>query len=228
MKRKQTIMNPKQLVGEKATEHIKEGMIVGLGTGSTAYFAIMKIGEMVKNGLNIKGVPTSKATEELALSLNIPLLNISEVKKIDVTIDGADEYDSHKNLIKGGGGALLREKIIASITRFYVIIADKAKGCDILGDFAVPVEITPFAKEITINQLKALGCEPKFREKDGKLFITDNQNYITDCKFKEIKNPKELEAKMNAIPGVVENGLFVGMANLIISEDGEGGILQID
>ncbi|MBK0382372.1 ribose-5-phosphate isomerase RpiA [Pedobacter sp. SD-b] len=221
-------MNPKQLVGEKATEHIKEGMIVGLGTGSTAYFAIMKIGEMVKNGLNIKGVPTSKATEELALSLNIPLLNISEVKKIDVTIDGADEYDSHKNLIKGGGGALLREKIIASITRFYVIIADKAKGCDILGDFAVPVEITPFAKEITINQLKALGCEPKFREKDGKLFITDNQNYITDCKFKEIKNPKELEAKMNAIPGVVENGLFVGMANLIISEDGEGGILQID
>ncbi|OAQ39674.1 ribose 5-phosphate isomerase A [Pedobacter psychrophilus] len=221
-------MNPKQLVGEKATEYIKENMIVGLGTGSTAYFAIMKIGEMVKNGFRITGVPTSKATEDLALSLNIPLLNIADVKKIDVTIDGADEYDTHKNLIKGGGGALLREKIIASITEFYVIIADKDKGCDILGDFAVPVEVTPFAKEITINQLKALGCEPKFRQKDAELFITDNQNYIADCKFKEIKNPKELTAMINSIPGVVENGLFVGMADVIISDDGEGGIIEID
>ncbi len=221
-------MNPKQLVGEKATEYIKDDMIVGLGTGSTAYFAIMKIGEMVKKGLNIIGVPTSKATEDLALSLNIPLLNIADVKKIDVTIDGADEYDKHKNLVKGGGGALLREKIIASITEFYVIIADKAKGCEILGDFAVPVEITPFGKEITLNQLNELGCEPKLREKDGALFITDNQNYIADCKFKEINNPKELTIKLNAIPGVVENGLFVGMADVIISEDGEGGIIEID
>lgn len=221
-------MSPKKLVGEKATEYIKDNMIVGLGTGSTAYFAIMKIGEMVKNGLNIKGVPTSKKTEDLALSLNIPLLNIADVKKIDVTIDGADEFDIHKNLIKGGGGALLREKIIASVTEFYVIIADKAKGCEILGDFAVPVEITPFAKEITLNQLEALGCEPKLREKNNVLFITDNQNYIADCKFKEINNPKELTASLNAIPGVVENGLFVGMANVIISEDGEGGTFEID
>jgi ribose 5-phosphate isomerase A len=221
-------MTPKQLVGEKATEYIKDNMVVGLGTGSTAYFAIMKIGEMVKNGLKIKGVPTSKATEELALSLNIPLLNIADVKKIDVTIDGADEFDVNKNLIKGGGGALLREKIIASVTEFYVIIADKAKGCEILGDFALPVEISQFAKEITLNQLEELGCEPQLRQKENSLFITDNQNYIADCKFKEIKNPKELTAQLNAIPGVVENGLFVGMANVIISEDGEGGTIVID
>lgn len=217
-------MNPKQLVGEKATEYIKDGMIVGLGTGSTAYFAIIKIGELVKNGLKIKGVPTSKQTEELALSLDIPLLEMAEITKIDVTIDGADEYDPQKQLIKGGGGALLREKIIASITDFYVIIADQSKQSEVLGSFALPVEITPFAKEITLMQLKKLGCEPKLREKDGKLFITDNQNYIADCKFSAIANPEELNQKLNLIPGVVENGLFVNMANIIITEDGKGGV----
>jgi ribose 5-phosphate isomerase A len=217
-------MSPKQLVGEKATEYIKDGMIVGLGTGSTAYFAIMKIGEMVKNGLKINGVPTSKQTEELALSLGIPLLEIADVTKIDVTIDGADEYDPQKQLIKGGGGALLREKIIASITDFYIIIADQSKQSEVLGSFALPVEVTPFAKEITLMQLKNLGCSPVFREKDGKLFVTDNQNYIADCKFSSIENPIELNQKLNLISGVVENGLFVNMANIIITEDGKGGV----
>jgi ribose 5-phosphate isomerase A len=217
-------MSPKQLVGEKATEYIKDGMIVGLGTGSTAYFAIMKIGEMVKNGLKIKGVPTSKQTEELALSLGIPLLEIADVTKIDVTIDGADEYDPQKQLIKGGGGALLREKIIASITDYYIIIADQSKQSEVLGSFALPVEVTPFAKEITLMQLKNLGCSSVFREKDGKLYVTDNQNYIADCKFSSIKNPEELNQKLNLIPGVVENGLFVNMANIIITEDGKGGV----
>lgn len=220
-------MNPKQLVGEEATTYIKDGMVVGLGTGSTAYFAIMKIGEMVKNGLQIKGVPTSKATEDLANSLNIPLLPIEKVTKIDVTIDGADEFDARKNLIKGGGAALLREKIIASVTDFYVIIADAAKGSEYLGNFAVPVEITPFGKEITIFQLKALGCEPKLRFKDGELVVTDNQNYIVDCKFDKIEKPEELSQKMNEIPGVVENGLFANMANVIISEDGKGSTVKI-
>jgi ribose 5-phosphate isomerase A len=217
-------MSPKQLVGEKATEYIKDGMILGLGTGSTAYFAIMKIGEMVKNGLKIKGVPTSKQTEELALSLDIPLLEMADVTKIDVTIDGADEYDPQKQLIKGGGGALLREKIIASITDFYIIIADQSKQSEVLGSFALPVEVTPFAKEITLMQLKNLGCSPVFREKDGKLFVTDNQNYIADCKFSSIENPIELNQKLNLISGVVENGLFVNMVNIIITEDGKGGV----
>lgn len=220
-------MNPKQLVGEEATKYIKDGMIVGLGTGSTAYFATMKIGELVKSGLNIKGVPTSKSTEELALSLNIPLLPIEEVTHIDVTIDGADEFDKNKNLIKGGGAALLREKIIASVTKFYVIIADAAKGSEFLGRFAVPVEVTPFGKEITIAQLKALGCQPKLRYKNDELVVTDNQNYIVDCKFEKIENPEQLSAQMNALPGVVENGLFSNMANVIISEDGKGGTKEI-
>jgi ribose 5-phosphate isomerase A len=221
-------MNPKQLVGEKATEYVKDGMVVGLGTGSTAYFAILKIGELVKNGLKIKGVPTSKQTEELALSLNIPLLEMADVTHIDVTIDGADEYDPQKQLIKGGGGALLREKIIASITKFYVIIADQSKKSAVLGSFALPVEITPFAKEITIMQLKNLGCQPVLRLKDGKLFISDNQNYIADCKFTAIENPEELNQQINLIPGVVENGLFVNMANIVITEDGNGGVEVLD
>lgn len=221
-------MNPKQLVGEKAVEYIKEGMIVGLGTGSTAYWAILKIGELVKNGLKIQGVPTSKSTEKLALELNIPLLDISKVTKIDVTIDGADEFDLHKNLIKGGGGALLREKIIASVTDFYVIIADAAKGSEILGDYAVPVEVTPFALAISVAQLKNLGCEPSLRLADGQPFITDNQNLIVDCKFNRILHPEELAAQMNAIPGVVENGLFVNMANVVITEDGKGNIVVFE
>ena len=221
-------MNPKQLVGEKAVEYIKEGMIVGLGTGSTAYWAILKIGELVKNGLKIQGVPTSKSTEKLALELNIPLLDISKVTKIDVTIDGADEFDLHKNLIKGGGGALLREKIIASVTDFYVIIADAAKGSEILGDYAVPVEVTPFALAISVAQLKNLGCEPSLRLADGQPFITDNQNLIVDCKFNRILHPEELAVQMNAIPGVVENGLFVNMANVVITEDGKGNVVVFE
>ncbi|MEO5911656.1 MAG: ribose-5-phosphate isomerase RpiA [Pelobium sp.] len=221
-------MNSKQIVGEKATEYIKNGMIVGLGTGSTAYFAIMKIGEMVKNGLKIQGVPTSKSTEELALSLNIPLLPIAKVEKIDLTIDGADEFDEHKNLIKGGGAALLREKIIASVTDFYIVIADQAKGSKVLGSFAVPVEVTPFGKEITMMQLGELGCKAVLRVKDGKTLVTDNGNYIVDCKFDQIADPSTLETKMNAIPGVVENGLFTKTANLIITEDGKGNLVVID
>lgn len=220
-------MNPKQLVGEEAAKYVKNGMVIGLGTGSTAFFAIQKIGELVKNGLQIKGVPTSKATEELAKSLNIPLLAIEDVKRIDVTIDGADEFDPQKNLIKGGGAALLREKIIASVTDFYVIIADAAKGSEVLGSFAVPVEITPFAKEITMAQLKALGCQPVLRVKGGQAVVTDNQNYIADCKFERIDEPAKLAAKMNAIPGVVENGIFAGMANVVISEDGNGGLRSL-
>lgn len=221
-------MNPKQLVGEKAVEYLKDGMIVGLGTGSTAYWAILKIGELVKNGLKIQGVPTSKSTEKLATELNIPLLDISKVTKIDVTIDGADEFDLHKNLIKGGGGALLREKIIASVTDFYIIIADAAKGSEILGDFAVPVEVTPFALSISIAQLKNLGCEPTLRFADGKPFITDNQNLIVDCKFTRILHPNELSTQMNALPGVVENGLFVNMVNIIITEDGNGNVVRFE
>lgn len=221
-------MNPKQLVGEKATEYIKDGMVVGLGTGSTAYFAIQKIGQMVREGLKIQGVPTSKATEQMALELDIPLLKMAEVTSIDVTIDGADEFDPNKQLIKGGGGALLREKIVASITKFYICIADHNKKSDYLGSFPLPVEVTPFAWEVTRMQLEQLGCEPKLRMKDGEVFVTDNGNYIIDCKFERIDSPVELNLKLNQLPGVVENGLFTNIASIIICNTPEGEVEVIE
>lgn len=221
-------MNPKQLVGEKATEYIKDGMIVGLGTGSTAYFAIQKIGQLVKEGLKIKGVPTSKATEQLATELNIPLLPISEVSEIDVTIDGADEFDPNKQAIKGGGGALLREKIVASVSKFFIIIADESKRSEVLGSFPLPVEVTPFAWEVTQRQVDKFGCDSTLRMKDGKPFVTDNQNYILDCKFEKIENPADLAIQLNQIPGVVENGLFTNMAKLIVCNTADGEIVLVD
>lgn len=221
-------MNAKQIIGKKAVDYIKDGMIVGLGTGSTAYWAITKIGELVRNGMNIRGVPTSLNTEKLAQDLKIPLVNISEIKKVDITIDGADEFDENKNIIKGGGGALLREKIIVSITDYYIIIADSSKKVEALGNFPLPVEVTPFAQEITISQLNQLGCSTHLRLENDKPFITDNKNFIVDCKFNRIDKPDELANKINSIPGVVENGLFVNMADIIITGDSRGDIYIVE
>ncbi|MFV0521380.1 MAG: ribose-5-phosphate isomerase RpiA [Mangrovibacterium sp.] len=217
-------MNHKQLVGEAACEYIKDGMTVGLGTGSTAYYTIMKVGEMVRNGLNIKAVPTSESTEKLAREQNIPLIDIAEVMRIDVGIDGADEFDKNKQLIKGGGGALLREKIVASLCETYVVIADCSKKSEFLGSFALPVEVTPFAKEVTQRQLSELGCDCALRRINEVLFITDNGNYIIDCKFKKIEDPTALSTLLNTIPGVVENGLFVNTATYIVCTDTDGNL----
>ena len=220
-------MDIKQVIGEKATEYVKDGMIVGLGTGSTAYWAVKKIGELVKNGLRIKGVPTSEVTEALATEVGIPLLKVNNVEYIDITIDGADEFDSEKNLIKGGGGALLREKIIASMTQFYVIISDVSKKSKTLGSFPLPVEVTPFAWIVTSRQLEKLGCATTIRMNKDQIYVTDNNNYILDCRFKSIDNPKKLSEQINSIPGVVENGLFPGMAQLIITNDSDGNAIII-
>ncbi|PTN09737.1 ribose-5-phosphate isomerase RpiA [Mangrovibacterium marinum] len=221
-------MNPKQLVGEKATEYIKDGMIVGLGTGSTAVYAIQKIGQLVKDGLKIQAVPTSKATEQLARELNIPLLDIDQVRSIDLAIDGADEFDPQKNLIKGGGGALLREKIVASISKEFICIADLSKSSPVLGSYPLPVEVTPFASELTAYLLSKLGCTPVLRTVNGTPFITDNQNYIIDCKFEKIEDPATLTIKLNQIPGVVENGLFANMATRVICNTPDGEIQVIE
>ncbi len=218
-------MNPKQIIGEKAAEYVKDGMIVGLGTGSTAYWAIRKIGELVRNGLQIKGVPTSKSTEKLAFAENIPLVEIADLDHIDITIDGADEFDPRKNVIKGGGGALLREKIIASLTDFYIIIADVSKSSGTLGTYPVPVEVTPFAWQVTGRQLGKLGCRVSARMDQAQLFITDNKNYILDCHFDRIEHPEELAVQINRIPGVVENGLFLNMARLLITTNEKGEIV---
>jgi ribose 5-phosphate isomerase A len=216
------MMNEKELVGIKAVEYIKDGMVVGLGTGSTAYYTIKKLGELVRNGLNITGVPTSEQTAALAVEQGITLVDFKDVKQIDVAVDGADEIDANLNLIKGGGGALLREKIIANAASTFIVIADSSKGAEKLGAFPLPVEIVKFGAEMTSSKIAELGCEPKLRLNGNRPFSTDNGNYILDCDFKKIESPQELEKQLNMIPGVVENGLFVNMANRLITiENGE-------
>ncbi|MFV9509946.1 ribose-5-phosphate isomerase RpiA [Tepidibacillus sp. LV47] len=217
-------MNAKQLAGEKAMDYIKDGMIVGLGTGSTVYWTIQKLGQLVKQGLNIKGIPTSKRTEELAKELGIPLTDFASVDQIDVTIDGADEIDSELNLIKGGGGALLREKIVAAASTKLIIVADESKLGKQLGHFPLPIEVTPFGWENTMKKIAKFGCLPQLRLVDDKPYITDNGNYILDCKFEKIANPEQLNKELNTIPGVVENGLFPNMADIVLIGQKDGKV----
>src|SRR5215472_11715973 len=168
----------KKIAAGKAIEYIRNGMTLGLGTGSTAYWAIQGIGEMVKNGLSVQAVATSLQSESLARELGISLLPFSEVDRLDITIDGADEVDEKLNLIKGGGGALLREKIVAAATRFYIIIVDESKLVHHLGKFPLPVEVVPFAWELTVRRLAELDAVPRMRMAGDKPYLTDNHNYI--------------------------------------------------
>ena len=213
-------MNEKQLAGKKAASYIQDGMIVGLGTGSTVYWTILEIAKMVNEGLNITGVATSKNTEKLAQEQGIPLLSLEDVSNIDLTIDGADELTEDLILIKGGGGALLREKIIAYHSTHMIVVADSSKYVKKLGTFPLPVEITRFGYGKTLDAIKNLGCEASLRKENGSLFITDNGNYIVDCSFGEISFPATLHDQLNQLPGVVENGLFIGYAaKAIIGQD---------
>jgi len=206
-------MKAKRLAGEKAAEYVKNGMVIGLGTGSTAYWAIQKLSSMVKAGLKIKAVPTSKETAELAEKGGIKLIELAEVEKLDLTIDGADEVDADLNLIKGGGGALLREKIVAAASDRLIIVADESK----LGSFPLAVEVCKFSWEFTKRKIETLGCSSKLRKaEDGSPYITDNENYIIDCDFSVIDKPVQLAADLNKIPGVVENGIFPDMADIIV------------
>jgi ribose 5-phosphate isomerase A len=206
----------KKAAGEKAAAYIRPGMTVGLGTGSTAYWAIEKIGQLVAEGLQIKAIATSEQSDEQARQLHIPLISFSEIDHIDIDIDGADEVDEKFNLIKGGGGALLREKIIAAASRKMIVVADDSKLVKQLGAFPLPVEVVPFGWEITIRKLQALRCTASLRKKNGETFITDNGNYIVDCNFEKIASPETLNNALNNIPGVVENGLFIHMCNTVI------------
>jgi ribose 5-phosphate isomerase A len=217
-------MNSKQLAASKAVSFIKSGMTVGLGTGSTAYWAIEMIGEEVKkNGMQIKAIATSKRSEEQARSLGIPIVSFSEIDQIDITIDGADETDEELNLIKGGGGALLREKIVASNSKQLIIIVDETKLVKNLGKFSLPVETVVFGWEKTFQKLQSLGCVAKLRMENDQPYMTDNSNYIIDCAFGAILTPAALHEKINSIVGVVENGLFINLATKVIAgfENGE-------
>ncbi|HLR38522.1 MAG TPA: ribose-5-phosphate isomerase RpiA [Chitinophagaceae bacterium] len=206
----------KKAAGEKAASLVKSGMLVGLGTGSTAYWAIKRIGEMVADGLKIKAVATSKESEELAKKWDIPIVPFSDIDELDIDIDGADEVDPNFNLIKGGGGALLREKIIAAKSRQMIVVADESKSVDTLGKFPLPVEVVPFGIEWTIGHLKKRCQSLSIRQKEGAAFITDNGNYILDCDFYPINHPKTLDRELNNIPGVVENGLFINLCTKVI------------
>ncbi|WP_172253039.1 ribose-5-phosphate isomerase RpiA [Saccharibacillus deserti] len=217
-------MNTKKLAAERAVEAIEDGMTVGLGTGSTAYYAIEKLGERVRKGLTIRAVATSKRSEEQAIALGIPIVPFAEVGRIDITIDGADEVDRSLQLIKGGGGALLREKIVAARSDKMFVIVGEDKRVDTLGVFPLPVEIVPFAYEWTLDALRSLGLKPELRMADGEIYVTDNGNYIADCGGVPITDPAALHASLNAIAGVVENGLFVDMAHTVIVGRADGSI----
>lgn len=203
------MMNGKQLAAEYAVQFVKNGMTVGLGTGSTSAFAIDAIGKKVQQGLSLKAVASSVRSEEQAKKVGISLVPFSEVESIDIYIDGADEVDKDLNLIKGGGAALLREKILAFNSKEFVVIVDSSKLVEHLGKFLLPVEIIPFAMELTLKQLQKAGCTTSTRTENNKPYITDNGNLIIDCDFKKIENVERLHQFINSIPGVVENGLFL-------------------
>ena len=215
------MISEKQHAAEAAVEYVKDGMIVGLGTGSTTEYAVKKLGERVRDGLAIRGIPTSDVTKVQAEEEGIPLIDFSETMYIDLTIDGADEIDVNLNMIKGGGAALLREKIVASASKEEIIIVSHEKFVKQLGSFPLPVEVIPFGWQIIFNQLETLGGSPDLRLKQGQPLLTDQGNYIIDCRFRQILDAAQLEQRLNMIPGVVENGLFTGLCTRMIMAEGE-------
>lgn len=215
-------VNEKKVAALEAVKYIKSGMTVGLGTGSTAFFMIEAIGEMVKNGLEIKAVATSEATKKLATELGINVITLAEAKRLDVTIDGADEVDEDFQLIKGGGGALLREKIVAHNTDLNIIIADSSKSVSRLGKFKLPIETIPFATKLIIIELNEMGLKPVQRMNGDEDYKTDENNDIVDIDIWDTNiKLSDLEQQLKAIPGIVETGLFLTSTNLVIIGKGE-------
>jgi ribose 5-phosphate isomerase A len=207
----------KKRAAERAVEMVADGQVVGLGTGSTSRFAIEALGRRVGEGLRIQGVATSEATAEMARGLGIPVVALNDVAAIDVTIDGADEVDGAFDMIKGGGGALTREKLVALASRRRVYIVDETKLVERLGErWPVPVEVLPFSWQHAAARIARMGCEPQLRAKGQQPLETDNGNYILDCRFKEIDEPAQVEQRLKLTPGVVECGLFVGVADVLV------------
>lgn len=211
----------KREAAEQALVHVQDGMKLGLGTGSTAAQFVDLIGARVKDGLKIVCVPTSEATRAQAAALNIPLATLDQYPALDLTVDGADEVDEELRLIKGGGGALLREKIVAVASARVIIIADSAKRVDVLGRFPLPIEVAPFgltSTRLLIERLAAdCGCEGDIKLRispNGTPFVTDNSNHILDCSFGAIDDPEALDDALKLVPGVVESGLFLGIADI--------------
>ncbi|HEY0292589.1 MAG TPA: ribose-5-phosphate isomerase RpiA [Hansschlegelia sp.] len=224
----------KRVAAEAALAHVKPGMKLGLGTGSTASIFLELLGEKVAAGLDVVGVPTSEATREIAERHNIPLTTLKDDPALDITIDGADEIDPQLRLIKGGGGALLREKIVAFASKRMIVIADASKRVETLGAFPLPIEVVPFGKEPTLRAIRELigrlglaGEVVLRRAEDGCPVVTDSGHVILDGHFHRIDDPERLAASLVAIPGVVEHGLFIGMADIAIIA-GHDGVVTLE
>lgn len=214
-------MNEKQIAAENAVDYVEDGMTIGLGTGSTVAFMLNKLSQRVKNGLNIKAVSTSAATTKLATTLGIKILKLNEIDEIDLTIDGADEVDENLNGIKGGGGALLYEKIVASISKKNIWIVDSTKLVKTLGKFPLPVEVVQYGSNHLFKEFEKKGFKPGFRNVGKNRFITDNNNYIIDLRMDKIEDPAVLDIKLKSYPGVVETGLFYNIADLVLAGVGD-------
>lgn len=215
----------------RACDFVEDGMKVGLGTGSTAAWMVKCLGDMVKDGLKITGVPTSMRTAELAREVGIEVVTLEEAKWLDLTIDGADEFDRELNLIKGGGGALLHEKVVATASEQMIVIADETKEVSALGVFPLPVEVIPFGWtttrmliEETLPSLDVLSYEVTRRMKDEAPFRTDEGNFILDLHLGRIGDPRQFALVINQIPGVVENGLFVDICDVVVLGHGDGRV----
>ena len=220
-------MELKRRAAEAAVDRVKDGMVLGLGTGSTVRYAIEGLGRRMAEGWDLAGVPTSRATAELAQELQIPLTTLDEHPRLDLTIDGADEVNPRLNLIKGLGGALLREKIVAAASETFLVVVDEGKLVEGLGArVPLPVEVLPFGARRTRSELESLGCEPTLRRSGEAPFRTDNGNYVIHCRFDEIADPRELAGRLKEIPGVLEHGLFLGMANVAFVGT-EAGVKEI-
>lgn len=218
----------KKRVGEHAATFIQPGTAIGIGTGSTAYWMILALGAKVREGFNILAVPTSKATVELAQANDIPLATLNDVDRLAITIDGADEVDPLFQLIKGGGGAHLQEKMVAAASDRMIVIADEQKLVDRLGKFPLPIEVIPFGWKQVQRRVAALGCpSSEIRLRDGKPFITDHGNYILDAHFGAIADAPALGIALHEIPGVVEHGLFIGLATTVLVGRADGTVQEL-
>ncbi|MBC1619211.1 ribose-5-phosphate isomerase RpiA [Listeria welshimeri] len=221
-------MNQKKIAGEKACGWVKDGMVVGLGTGSTVYYTIEKLGEMVRDGLNITGIATSEETAIQAKKLGIPLKSLNDVKQIDVTIDGADEVNKDFQGIKGGGGALLREKMVAAASLMNIWVVEEKKLVEELGEFSLPIEVIPFGWKQIKWSLEKEAIETELRKNDsGKVYQTNNGNYILDIKNQILRNPVEWQEKLAGIPGIVEHGLFLNYVDIVICGKANGEAIVI-
>ncbi|GAB6053484.1 ribose 5-phosphate isomerase A [Magnetospira thiophila] len=211
----------KKLAGQAAAALVQDGMLVGLGTGSTVNYFLHSLGLRVKDGLKIKGLPTSERTAALCHELGIELIDFASVDKLDMAIDGADEIDGDFQMIKGGGGALLREKVVASAADHVVIMVDASKRVKTLGQFPLPVEIIKFGHQQVERRIQEMGIPYAMRLVEGQPYVTDNGNYILDCQMDSITDPRALNAQLNGITGVVDNGLFIDLCHTLVVATGD-------